>query len=397
MDETGQHTSKDRSQPASTDTRVVHSGKTSADHHGAVNTPVYHASTLLFPTVEGFLNRGQAEYRYGRRGTPTTKSLEAAVVELEKADAAFLAPSGKAANSAVLTALAEPGSHYLVTDSAYNPTRSFCTGFLSRHGIETEFYDPTIGAGIADLIRPNTRLVWMESPGSQTFEVQDVPAIVAAAKAKGIVTAIDNTWSGGYFFQPLTLGVDISVQAITKYIGGHSDLMMGVVATAPGMSAKMNDFCGNFGLCVGPDDAYLALRGMRTLAARMNMHYRNSKRVAEWLSQHPRVSRVMYPGLETDPGHNIWRRDFTGTSGLFGFVIEGESRQSIPKMLEHMRYFGMGSSWGGYESLLIPTYPEKQRSATEWKVDGQSMRIHVGLEDADDLLADLSDGFDRLK
>lgn len=401
MDETsrianGIDTSKDVTQSESTDTLIVHRGKTPTQHHGAVNTPVYHASTLLFPTVEGFLNRAEAEYRYGRRGTPTTKALETAVIGLERADGAFLAPSGKAANSAVLTALAEPGAHYLITDSSYKPTRAFCTDFLSRHGVETEFYDPRIGADIAQLIRPNTRLIWMESPGSQTFEVQDVPAIVAVAKSKGVTTALDNTWSGGYFLQPLTLGVDISVQAITKYIGGHSDLVMGVVATAPGMSVRMRDFCGSFGLCVGPDDAYLALRGMRTLAARMNLHFANAMRVARWLAAHPKVSRVMHPGLEMDPGHSIWKRDFTGASGLFGFVIKDENRQSIASMLEPLRYFGMGSSWGGYESLLVPTYPETQRTATQWQVDGQAMRIHVGLEDPGDLIADLSDGFDRL-
>lgn len=381
----------------SQDTTVIHSGRVSKSHHGAINPPVYHASTLLFPTVDGFLNRQKAEYGYGRRGTPTTRSLEDAVAKLECADAAMLTPSGKAANSTVFSAFAEPGAHYLITDSAYFPSRKFCSGYLSQIGVEAEFYDPRIGSGIEKLIRPETKLIWLESPGSQTFEIQDVPAIVAAAKSKNVATALDNTWGAGYFLKPLTMGVDVSVQAATKYLGGHSDLMMGTVATSSRVTDRIKNFYGDFGLCVAPDDAYLALRGIRTLGVRMTKHYESGMKVARWLAAHPKVAQVIHPGLETNPDHNLWQRDFTGASGLFGFILKGQDSKSVAPMLESLKFFGMGSSWGGYESLLIPTFPEKLRTATKWEVPGQSMRIHVGLEDPDDLIADLCEGFERLK
>jgi len=377
-------------------TMVTHAGNRPFENQGIINPPVYHASTVLSPTMDALLNKGDAKVRYGRRGTPTTFALEDAMTELERAHGTVLAPSGKAAITMTLSALVEPGDHILMTDSAYAPTRSFCDTFLKRFGIETEYYDPLIGAGIQKLLRDNTRLIWTESPGSQTFEVQDIPAITAAARNAGIITVMDNTWAGGYFFKPLDHGVDISVQAATKYIVGHSDVMMGTIACNEATFDKVKAGSDTFGICTGPDDVYLTLRGLRTIGARMPAHHRNALQVAEWLQQRPEVTRVMYPALPQDPGHAIWSRDFTGASGLFGFVINTVEQKKIAAFLDDLKLYGMGSSWGGYESLMLPSWPNKNRSATKWDAEGQTMRVHVGLEDVGDLIADLDAGFDRL-
>ncbi|MBT5107082.1 MAG: cystathionine beta-lyase [Rhodospirillaceae bacterium] len=377
-------------------TIVTHAGNRPFENQGIINPPVYHASTVLSPTMDALLNKGDAKVRYGRRGTPTTFALEDAMTELERAHGTVLAPSGKAAITMTLSALVEPGDHILMTDSAYAPTRSFADTFLKRFGIETEYYDPLIGAGIQNLCRDNTRLIWTESPGSQTFEVQDIPAITAAARNAGIITVMDNTWAGGYFFKPLDHGVDISVQAATKYIVGHSDVMMGTIACNEATFDKVKTGSDTFGICTGPDDVYLTLRGLRTIGARMPAHHRNALQVAEWLQQRPEVTRVMYPALPQDPGHAIWSRDFTGASGLFGFVINTAEQKKIAAFLDDLKLYGMGSSWGGYESLMLPSWPNKNRSATKWDAEGQTMRVHVGLEDVGDLIADLDAGFDRL-
>jgi cysteine-S-conjugate beta-lyase len=377
-------------------TIVTHAGNRPFENQGIINPPVYHASTVLSPTMDALLNKADAKVRYGRRGTPTTFALEDAMSELERAHGTVLAPSGKAAITMTLSALVEPGDHILMTDSAYAPTRSFANTFLKRFGIETEYYDPLIGAGIQNLFRDNTRLIWTESPGSQTFEVQDIPAIVAAARDADVITVMDNTWAGGYFFKPLDHGVDISVQAATKYIVGHSDVMMGTIACNEATFDKVKAGNDTFGMCTGPDDVYLALRGLRTIGARMPAHHRNALQVAEWLQQRPEVTRVMYPALPQDPGHAIWSRDFTGASGLFGFVINTNEQKKIAAFLDDLKLYGMGSSWGGYESLMLPSWPNKNRSATKWDAEGQTMRVHVGLEDAGDLIADLDAGFDRL-
>lgn len=377
-------------------TIVTHAGNRPFENQGIINPPVYHASTVLSPTMDALLNKGDAKVRYGRRGTPTTFALEDAMTELERAHGTVLAPSGKAAITMTLSALVEPGDHILMTDSAYAPTRSFADTFLKRFGIETEYYDPLIGGGIQNLLRDNTRLIWTESPGSQTFEVQDIPAITAAARNAGIITVMDNTWAGGYFFKPLDHGVDISVQAATKYIVGHSDVMMGTIACNEATFDKVKTGSDTFGICTGPDDVYLTLRGLRTIGARLPAHHRNSLQVAEWLQQRPEVTRVMYPALPQDPGHAIWSRDFTGASGLFGFVINTAEQKKIAAFLDDLKLYGMGSSWGGYESLMLPSWPNKNRSATKWDAEGQTMRVHVGLEDVGDLIADLDAGFDRL-
>ena len=379
------------------DTQLAHSGRSPADHFGAVNTPVYRASTILFPDLASLDAKESAKLRYGRRGTPTTFALEEAVCALEKAERALVAPSGVSALSTVLMAYAEPGAHFLVCDSSYGPTRKFCDFVLRKFGIDTTYYDPAIGAGIEELIRPETKLIWLESPGSQTFEVQDVPAIAEVARRHGVATAIDNTWSGGYFFQPLAQGIDISVQAGTKYISGHSDLLLGTIACGAEHYERLRETYLRFGVCVGADDAYLALRGLRTIGVRMKQHHANGLAVAEWLTAQEEVLRVMHPALPQDPYHALWRAQFTGASGLFGFILRETDRSRLAKMFDGFSLFGMGSSWGGYESLIVPTNPATYRTATHWDPDGQTVRIHVGLEDPDDLIAELRAGFDRLR
>lgn len=379
------------------DTILTHAGRDPSRHLGAVNTPVYRASTILFPTLAALEAKEGTKLRYGRRGTPTTHALEDAVCALEKADRALLAPSGVSAISTILMSFAEPGAHILMTDSAYGPARKFCEFTLRKFGVETTYYDPTVGAGIEALIRPETKLIWMESPGSQTFEVQDVPAIAEVARRHGIVTAIDNTWSGGYFCQPLTQGVDISIQAGTKYISGHSDLLLGTIACRAEQYDRLRETYLRFGVCVGADDAFLALRGLRTMAVRMAHHHQSGLEVANWLLQQEEVCRVMHPGLPGDPGHALWRQQFTGASGLFGFVLRPADRPALGRMFDGLSLFGMGSSWGGFESLLVPSNPSVYRSATTWAPGGQTVRIHVGLEDPADLIAELRAAFDRLR
>lgn len=377
-------------------TIVTHAGNRPFENHGIVNPPVYHVSTVLSETLEQRINRSNAKVRYGRSGTPTSYALEEAMSALEQAHGTVLAPSGLAAITMALSAFVEAGDHVLITDSTYTPTRNFSDRVLQRLGVEVKYYDPMIGGGIAELIRENTRLVWTECPGSQTFDVQDLPAIVQAAHARGAIVLTDNTWSGGYFRKPLAEGVDVSVQAATKYIVGHSDVMMGTIACNEATYEQVRRSNASFGVCCGPDDMYLALRGLRTLGVRMDRHFESGVKIAEWLRSRPEVSRVMHPALPDDPGHALWKRDFTGASGLFGFVLKEDSREKLSAMMDHMELHGMGSSWGGYESLLIPAWPENSRTATTWAVSGQCMRIHVGLEDVDDLIADLEAGLERM-
>lgn len=379
------------------DTLLTHAGRDPQANFGIVNPPVYHASTVLFPTLEAFLNAATARVRYGRRGTPTIFALEEAVSELEGGSGAVVTPSGLAAITAALTACTKAGDHILVTDSVYHPTRHFCERTLARYGVEAEYYDPLIGGGIERLIRPNTSVVFVESPGSQTFEIQDVPAIAEAAHAAGATVIADNTWGAGYYFKALAKGADIALQAGTKYVVGHSDTMLGLIVSKDDAThTKVRDHAQTLGLCAGPDDVYLALRGFRTMGVRLKAHYDNGVRIAQWLADRPDIARVMHPALEQDRGHALWKRDFTGASGLFGFVLKNESREGLAAMMDGMKYFGMGFSWGGFESLLIPTWPERARTASRWAPGGQTMRIHVGLEDPDDLIADLEAGLGRL-
>lgn len=378
------------------ETALCHVGRRSADHHGAVNTPVYHASTILFPTLADHADRKSKSVRYGRRGTPTSQSLEEAVSVLEQAAGTVLAPSGVSAISVALLAHARPDARYLVADNVYGPCRAFCQNVLARLGVQTEFFDPAIGADIAGLIDDDTRLIWMEAPGSQTFEMTDIRAIAAVARDHGVMSVVDNTWSGGLFCQPLALGADVSIQAGTKYLSGHSDLMMGTLACSDAALPLIRDMAASMGLCVGPDDAFMMLRGMRTLSVRLNQHQAGALALADWLLTRPEVIRVMHPALPQDPGHALWRDQFSGSSGLFGFVIRDVPRPALAAMMDGLELFGMGASWGGYESLLIPTDPCPHRSATDWTPGGQTMRIHVGLENPDELIEDLDRGFARM-
>ncbi len=379
------------------DSLVTHVGNYPAENHGIINPPVYHASTVLSPTLEAYRNIKNAKVRYGRRGTPTSHAFEDAIAALEGGNGAVSTPSGLAAVTCLITACAKAGDHILVTDNAYQPTRYFCQTILKKFGVETEYYDPTIGGMIETLIRPNTSVVYVESPGSLTFEVQDLPAIAEAAHKAGAIVISDNTWGAGYYHKPLSLGADISLQAGTKYIVGHSDTNLGIIVWKDAERfGRIRDDIQSMGICAGPDDLYLAMRGLRTMGVRLPRHFETGLRIARWLDDRPEVKQVIHPALEEDPSHELWKRDFTGACGLFGFVLHETDQTALAAMMDGLKIHGMGASWGGYESLLIPTDPGKSRSATRWEIEGQCMRIHVGLEDPEDLIADLEAGLERL-
>lgn len=375
-------------------TRLVKGARDYAEF-GIVNPPVYHASTILFPNVQS-LHEHKQPYVYGRRGTPTSRALETAIAQLEQGHDCRVCPSGLAAVTTTLLSYLKAGDHLLITDTVYSPVRHFCDTLLKGLGVEVTYYDPLVGAKISEQIRANTRMIYLESPGSQTMEIQDVPAIAAAASARGIRVALDNTWSGGYFFNAFHHGCEISIQAATKYIGGHSDLMLGSVTCAKTVWPQFKEGFGTLGQCAGPDDIYLALRGLRTLAVRLQRHQESALTIADWLKGRSEVAEVMHPGLPHDPGHAIWKRDFTGSSGLFSIVLKTASLAGISAMLDHLELFGMGHSWGGYESLILPIDPRPSRTATKWNYSGLTLRLHIGLEHPDDLKADLAAGFERL-
>ena len=390
--------SKKPKSPIKPDTLLVNAGRDPQLSHGFINPPVYHASTLLYPNAEDQVAH-RSRYQYGRRGTPTTEALEGALTALEGEGCAGVAllPSGLAAIATALLAVVGSGDHILVTDSVYRPTRTFCDGALKRMGVETTYYDPLIGAGIAALFRPNTRAVFTEAPGSQSFEMQDIPAIAKVAHDKSAVVLTDNTWGTPLYFRPLDKGVDLSIQAGTKYIGGHSDVMFGCVSANARTLPALKDFVYTAGLCVGPDDMYLALRGLRTLGVRMRRHNESGLAVARWLEQRPEVLRVMHPALDSDPGHAVWQRDFTGACGLFSIVLKPVPEKAVYAFMNELQLFGIGYSWGGFESLIISFDCAEYRSATPWAPGGPTLRLHIGLEDTSDLIADLERGFAALK
>jgi len=382
------------------ETLATHLGRDPQAYRGVVNVPQFRASTVLFPTLEAYENRpfhSRSAVVYGRRGTPTTFALEDSIAELEGGAGCISLASGLAAITCALLALVEAGDHILVTDSAYEPTRHFCDGLLKRLGVETEYYDPLIGGGIAALLRRNTRLVFTESPGSLTFEMQDIPAIVRAAKAAGALVLMDNSWATPLHYQPLRHGVDVSLMTGTKYLNGHSDIMIGLITSTEDCDTRIRQAVQELGICAGVEETYLALRGLRTLPTRLARHQENGLRLARWLQDRPEVARVLHPALPEDPGHGIWRRDFSGASGLFGFVLNRPyPKPAVAALVDGLELFGIGSSWGGYESLIIAGYPEKTRTATTWDAPGPLLRIHAGLEHPDDLIADLEAGFARL-
>ena len=384
------------------DTKLVHLGRGPSSFEGTVNLPVYRASTILSADMDSYIHRFDDEKNltditYGARGTQNSRALGEAIADLEGGHGTIVTTSGLSAISVTLGALVSAGDHILISDSVYGPTRTFCNQVLSRYGVTTEYYSPDIGDAIAELIQKNTRLVLMEAPGSLTFEMQDIPGITRAAKEKGVLTVMDNTWATPVFFRPLEHGVDISIQAGTKYIAGHSDLVIGMVTSAREATHKMMvSHAQNLGDAASPDDCYLALRGLRTLSVRLYRQQESTLKVATWLADQPQVYRVLYPALPGDPGHALWKRDFKGASSLFGLAMHSEDETAVKAMADSLRYFQIGSSWGGYESLIAFNHMPVARERVSWTEKPFMLRVHIGLEDPEDLIADLTQGLARI-
>ena len=386
------------------ETLLVHAAREPERHYGIVNPPVYHASTILYPTLEAFSQRADSAekkyraVRYGASGNPTTYALADAVAALEGGAGAVVTASGLAAVTLAITACVGRGDHILMVDSVYAPTREFCNTVLKRFGVDTTYYDPLIAGKIATLLQPNTRLVFTESPGSLTFEMQDIAAIAAAVHQHDVLVLMDNTWGTPLFYKPFSHGVDISIQAGTKYIAGHSDLVIGIItARTEALFRHVKDTTMAFGDIAGPEDCYLALRGLRSMGARLRCQQAAGLQIAQWLQARPEVKRILYPPLPQDPGHALWQRDFTGACSLFGVILHTASEVAVARMINGYRYFKIGASWGGYESLVTPSYPARVRAAVPWTETGFMLRYHVGLEAPEDLIADLEAGFQRLQ
>jgi cystathionine beta-lyase len=382
------------------ETKLVHAGRAPFEAHGAVNPPIYRASTILQPTLDAWEESrkpGYAGYRYGMRETPTARAFETAMAELYGGGRCVAVCSGLAAITVAMLGMTKSGDHVLVTDSAYEPTRMFCDRVLAGFGVTTEYYDPRIGAGIAGLIRPETSLIFTESPGSLTFEMQDMPAIAQAAQARGVKVAIDNTWGTALHYNPFDHGVDVVVEAVTKYVAGHSDVLMGIIVAQGNLGQHLYTTAKLLGMCCGPEELYLAQRGLRSMAVRLQRSGATGLKLAEWLQRRPEVARILHPALPGDPGHAIWQRDFSGTCGLFAMLLHPVKRPALAAFYDGLRLFGIGASWGGYESLIVPAKPAPLRTAVPWTEAGPLIRLHAGLEDPDDLIADLAAGFQRLK
>ena len=384
------------------DTKLIHSDYAPPEGFAALTTPIHRASTVVFPNVQSYRTRGNRlydGYMYGLTGTPTTMALAQRIADLEGGHRAVLTPSGLAALTLVYLACLKAGDHVLVPDHVYAPSRDLSKKLLAGLGVETTFYDPLAGSNIAGLLRDDTRLVWVESPGSITMEVQDVPAIAAAAHARNALVAMDNTWSAGLYFKPFEKGCDISVQAVTKYIGGHADLLLGAVTTKDeALYRRLKNMAGVLGLGAAADDCYLALRGLPSLAARMRQHQASALTVATWLRARPEVKRVLHPAFAVCPGHAIWQRDFSGASGLFSIIVHEQfSQAAVDRMIDDLRYFKIGASWGGPVSLALPLDPRPIRTAVPWQEAGALVRLNIGLEDPVDLIDDLQAGLAGLK
>ncbi|WP_417277355.1 cystathionine beta-lyase [Castellaniella sp.] len=385
------------------DTFLSHGTRSPKDYGGTVNPPVCRASTIVFESMQDMderqdaINHDQAGVMwYGRKGTPTTFALQESIAYLEGGYRTLLASSGLAACIAALSTFVKSGDHVLMSDSVYGPTRHYATEVLSRYDIKTTFYDPQIGSGIEALIQPSTRVVYVESPGSQTFEMQDIPAIADCAHRHGARVVLDNTWASPLYFQPFEHGVDVSVQACTKYITGHSDALLGSITTTKDAWHEVRNHVYAHGLNAGPDDIYLAQRGLRTLSVRLERHQHNALAVAHWLAAQTAVEQVLYPALPGAPGHEIWKRDFTGASGLMGLVLKPCSPQALRDFVDSLELFHLGFSWGGFESMVMPQIDIPTRVASQWPYKGPLVRLHIGLESPDDLIADLKTGFTRL-
>jgi len=373
------------------ETRIVSEGRMSDSHFGAVNTPVYRASTILYPDLAAIKANTQP-YTYGRRGTPSTQSFEEAISSLEGAARTVSVTSGVQAIGLAILSVCSAGDHLLMVDSCYEPTRTLCDRTLKRFGIQTSYYAPD--DDITAHLKPNTKAVFCESPGSLTFEMQDISAIAKAAHAHGASVLMDNTWATPLFFRPLEHGVDLSIQAATKYIGGHADVMLGYVAANEKHAGRLHQVHGDLGLYASGDDCFLGLRGLRTLAVRLARHQETGLALADWLQARPEVARILHPARPGDPGHALWKRDFSGTCGLFGVVLKPVSEARLAAFADGLQHFGIGYSWGGFESLIIPAHI--RRTVRPFEAEGPVLRIHAGLEDADDLIADLEKGLERL-
>lgn len=371
-------------------TRLAHMGNDPHAYFGFVNPPVVHASTVLFRSAETMANRNQ-RYTYGTHGTPTTDALAAAMDELEGSAGTVIVPSGLAAVVLPMLAFLSAGDHALITDSVYAPTRNFADTMLKRFGLEIEYYDPLIGAGISALMKPNTKVVFTESPGSNTFEIQDIPAIADAAHAGGAVVLMDNTWATPLYFKALDFGVDVSIHAATKYPAGHSDVLLGTVSANAACWPRLHDTFRAMGCCAAPDDVYQVLRGLRTMGVRLERHQESALDIARWLERQPGVAHVLHPALESHPGHKLWSRDFAGSSGIFSVVLSGGGAKQAHAFLDALEIFGLGYSWGGFESLAVPVFLG-DRTIAKAPAEGPVIRLQIGLEDVEDLKADIARG-----
>jgi cystathionine beta-lyase len=382
------------------ETSIVTAGRHPERFGGAVNPPLIRTSTVVARTLDEWSRMTSPDFGgfvYGRHGTPTTQSLEEAIAVIEGGHSSFVYPSGLAANVGAILPFVNGGDHVLMTDTVYGPVRRFAENQLTRMNIETTFYDPKIGGAIRDVFRNNTRLVYVEAPGSLTMEMQDIPAIAEEAHKRGAKVVMDNTWATPLYFAPFEHGVDVSVQAATKYIVGHSDVMMGMVTTTEEAAGLVKECRHDFGQIASPDDVYLAQRGLRTMHVRLAQHARSALKLANWMAEQPEVECVRYPALPGDSGHAIWKRDFKGASGLFTVVLKPMTTEKLTALVDGMELFGIGASWGGYESLVMPVHPKKVRSVTDWTYEGPALRFHAGLENEDDLLEDVAAGFDKCR
>lgn len=377
-------------------TKLVYAGRDPLEQHGFVNTPIYRGSTVLSPTMDVLLNRS-GRYIYGTQGTPTSDALEAAWSAIANAAGTVCVPSGLAAVSLALLSCLKAGDHLLVTDSVYRPTRVFCEGVLKKFGVETTYFDPMIGDKIGSLFKNNTKAVFTEAPGSQSFEVQDVKTIASIAHDRGAIVLMDNTWATPFFFPPHDMGVDLAIEAGTKYLSGHSDILLGLVSANERSWKALRATYDAMAICAGPEDMFLALRGMRTMLLRLKEQEQAALTMAHWLKARPEVLKVLHPALPDCPGHEIWKRDFKGSSGLFSIILKPASQKAVAAMLDDLALFGMGYSWGGFESLIIPFDCSTYRTATKWEPGGPALRIQIGLEDVKDLQNDLDAGFARLR
>ncbi|MFM7620733.1 MAG: cystathionine beta-lyase [Alphaproteobacteria bacterium] len=390
-------------------TRIIHAGRNPKEQGWMVNPPIYQTSTIVFPTLKDLLyaERGYSnndlvqpyELKYGRYGTQTNFALEQAVAEIEGGYNTFVTSSGAAAINTALIAFLKQGDHMLLVDNVYSPTRGFADKFLKKLGIETTYYDPLIGADIAKLIKKNTKVIFMESPGSQTFEIQDVPAICKIAKKHGIITILDNSWASGIYFKPFDHGVDVSVMALTKYINGHSDIMMGAITIQEKHFRVMYEAFRYMAVTASPHSCYMVQRGLRTVKLRMDRCFESALAMASWLETRPEVEKVLYPALPSDSNHILWKRDFSGAAGLFSIILDKKySNEALARMVDKLHFYGMGYSWGGYESLILPFDASSIRTATKYPYANKTcLRINIGLEDVSDLKDDLEAGFKRLR